>query len=100
MVIKLKRSTAVVVLITAAGMLIGMAIGQVRDAVSSPDQPASASYVSPLERNVKAMSRDLHSIKTTLGETAGYITILKEIQGIKDNTYETCKEVATYSCSP
>lgn len=90
MTITIKRSTAIVA-IALIGVLGGLALGQVTAALSSGSR-ATASYVSPLERDVKKMSRQLGVIQEAVGEK-GYIGsdalgYLKEIRG---NTYGTCQ---------
>ena len=91
MTIKLKRSTAAI-LIGLFGLLAGLAIGQVADAVSS-DPTASASYTAPFEHELKKMNRTLSTISSNLGGPYAPNTIIEELEGVRDNTYATCKQL-------
>jgi hypothetical protein len=92
MTIRLKRSTAAV-LIGLMGLLGGMAVSQVADAVSS-NPPASASYTSPLEREVKKINRTLSAINENLASSYDSNNLLDEVQQIKENTCHQLDAIA------
>lgn len=91
MTITIKRSTAIVA-IALIGVLGGLALGQVTAALSSGDRATASYYVTPFERDVKKMGRQLGVIKAALGEK-GYIgpDVLEYLGDIRGNTYGTCQ---------
>lgn len=88
--ITIKRSTAMAVIVLI-GVLGGLALGQVADAVSSGGR-ATASYITPVEKNIRKISGSLEAIKAALGEK-GYIDpdILGYLKEIRGNTYGACQ---------
>ncbi len=92
MTVTIKRPAAAAILIALIGVCGGLALGQVTQATSAGNPQAEASYVSPLEHDVKKMARQLGVIKAALGEK-GYIDpdILGYLKEIRGNTYGTCQ---------
>ncbi len=88
--ITIKRSTAIGA-VALIGVLGGLALGQITQALSAGSQPkASASYVSPLERDVHQMSHDLKAIRHNLGEDYLGTTAISFLDEIGGNTYAIC----------
>jgi hypothetical protein len=89
MTITIKRSTAVIA-IALIGILGGLTLGQVTQALSSSPK-ATASYTAPFEITLKEVNRNLKSIKNSLGtEVLGH-TVLTELEKIRGNTYGICQ---------
>ncbi len=89
MTITVNRWTAVL-LIAAAGVLAGLALGRITEASSAP-VPASASYVAPFETSLKQIAHDVHSMKRAIGEPGISGDIRELLDKIKGNTYGTCQ---------
>jgi hypothetical protein len=96
MTITLKRSTAAL-LIGLMGLLGGLAVGQVADAVSAGPS-ATASYTSPLERQLEKTNKTLKAIDSKLGPNISIYNVLDELHKVKQNTYGFCKEAGSFYC--